>query len=117
MSKSKAIGTRRETWVVNRAKDAGFQARRAENNAKSKDVLITVAGRDVPHEVKDVAALSIHPILATAVETNGPDAAVVWHRKTKSKAGTKRVPAGPTLVAVTFDRYLQLLGFEEAAGA
>lgn len=111
MSKAKDIGTRRETWVVRKAQEAGLEARRAPNNSASKDVLIRAAGRDVPHEVKDVASLSIHPLLAKVVDINGPDAAVVWHRK--KKAGAGRVPAGPTLVAITLDRYLELLKAED----
>lgn len=107
MSRSKDIGTRRETWFVRKAEEAGLKARRAPNNSASKDVIVTAGGVELPHEVKDVASLSLHPLLAKVTEINGPDAAVVWHRK--KKVGDGRLPAGPTLVAITVDRYLELL--------
>lgn len=113
MARPKDIGTARETWLVKKARAAGLKARRAPNNAKAEDVLITVAGRELIHEVKDRAALSIHQVLKDTVAEHGETAAVVWHRKKKATAGTKRVPAGPTLVAVTVDRYIELLKAEE----
>jgi len=115
VGKQKAQGTKRETWFVQKARDAGFNARRWENNAEVCDVMVDVAGRQVPHEVKDVAALSLHPLLGKVVAVHGGDAAVVWHRKKKSSTGVGRTPAGPTLVAVTVDRYLALLDAERRA--
>lgn len=111
MTRPKDIGTARETWFVKKAKAAGLEARRAPNNAKSEDVLIRVAGRELVHEVKDRAALSIHQVLKDTVAEHGNEAGVLWHRK--KKAGKTRVPAGPTLVAVTVDRYLDLLRKED----
>ena len=111
MARPKDIGTARETWLVKKARAAGLKARRAPNNAKAEDVLITVAGRELVHEVKDRAALSLHQVLKDTVAEHGETAAVMWHRKKKS--GAKRVPAGPTLVAVTVDRYIELLKAED----
>jgi hypothetical protein len=107
MARPKDIGTARETWFVKKARAAGLEARRAPNNAKSEDVLIRSGDREIVHEVKDRAALSLHQVLKTTVAEHGGTAGVLWHRK--KKAGATRVPAGPTLVAVTVDRYLELL--------
>lgn len=112
VARPKDLGTRRETWFVRKAEAAGLKARRAPNNAKVEDVLVTVAGRELIHEVKDRTALSLHQLLKEVVAEHGESAAVVWHRK--KKAGSKRVPAGPTLVAVTVDRYIELLKAEDA---
>lgn len=100
---------------MKKARAAGLKARRAPNNAKSEDVLIRVADRELVHEVKDRAALSIHQVLKDTVAEHGETAAVVWHRKKKSATGGRRVPAGPTLVAVTLDRYIELLKAEDQA--
>lgn len=114
MARPKDIGTARETWLVKQAGLYGLKARRAPNNAKSEDVLIEVAGQQIVHEVKDRASMSLHPVLKVAVDEHGYKSAVVWHRKRKSASG-RRVPAGPTLVAVTVTRYLELLSFEEGS--
>jgi len=107
VARPKDLGTFRETWFVNKAQAAGFEARRAPNNAKSEDVLIRSGDSELVHEVKDRQALSLHPLLKAVVEEHGEKAAVVWHRKKKGEV--RRTPAGPTLVAVTVDRYLELL--------
>ena len=97
---------------MKKAQEAGLEARRAPNNAKAEDVLIRMGDGELVHEVKDRAALSVHQVLKDTVAEHGEAAAVVWHRKKKPESGTRRVPAGPTLVAVTVDRYLQLLKAE-----
>lgn len=107
MARPKDLGTSRETWFVKKAQAAGLEARRAPNNAKAEDVLIRLGDTELVHEVKDRQSLSLHPLLKETVKEHGETAAVVWHRKKKS--GSTRVPAGPTLVAVTVDRYLELL--------
>ena len=111
MGRPKDLGTRRETWFVRKAEEAGLRAWRASNNAASEDVLVHTAGQDVIHEVKDREALSLHPLMKKITGLHGYKAAVVGHRK--KKAGATRVPAGPTLVAITVERYLELLAIED----
>jgi hypothetical protein len=107
VARPKDLGTYRETWLVKKAIAAGLEARRAPNNAKAEDVLIRSGDEELVHEVKDREALSLHPLLKSTVEEHGEKAAVVWHRKKKGES--RRSPAGPTLVAVTVDRYIDLL--------
>lgn len=106
-------GTRRETWVVRLLQDAGLDARRAPNNTPSLDVTSQAGPYPLYIEVKDRANLNLHATLAE-VQSRYPDTIphVVWHRT--KKAEKKRVPAGPTLVALPIHEYAKMLAYMDA---
>lgn len=103
-------GTRRETWVVRLLQDAGLDASRAPNNAPSLDVTSKAGPFPLYIEVKDRANLNLHETLAE-VERRYPSAIahVVWHRT--KKAEKRRVPVGPTLVALPIEQYAKLMSY------
>jgi hypothetical protein len=103
-------GTRRETWVVRLLQEHGLQASRAPNNMPSLDVEAKAGPFPLYIEVKDRAALSLHPVLEQ-VQRRYPKAVphVVWHRTKKTEK--KRVPVGPTLIALPIEEYAKLMSY------
>lgn len=103
-------GTRRETWVVRLLQDAGLWATRAPNNTPSFDVESKAGPYPLYIEVKDRANLNLHATLGE-VQSRYPNVIphVVWHRT--KKAEKKRVPAGPTLVALPVHEYAKMLAY------
>lgn len=103
-------GTRRETWVVRLLREHGLVADRAPNNTPSLDVESKSGPFHLNFEVKDRGNLNLHGTLADVqrLHTNGVPH-VVWHRT--KKAETRRVPAGPTLVALPIDEYAKLMSY------
>ena len=103
-------GTRRETWVVRLLEDAGLKARRAPNNMPSLDVESQAGPFPLYIEVKDRAALNLHGTLGE-VQSRYKDKVphVVWHRTVKGEK--KRVPAGPTLVALPIQEYAKMMAY------
>lgn len=103
-------GTRRETWVVRLLQDAGLDARRAPNNSPSLDVTSKAGPFPLYIEVKDRANLNLHETLGK-VEDLYPSAIphVVWHRTKKGEK--RRVPAGPTLVALPIQQYAKIMSY------
>jgi hypothetical protein len=108
MNKPKAKGTHRETWVVKRFVDAGYKAKRAPNNMPSRDVDVEFAGFAMPVEVKDRGQLNLHETLKEVNARYGLGA-VVWHRTRPGEK--KRVPVGPTLIAMDIDHFLAMVGY------
>jgi hypothetical protein len=105
VSKQKAKGTHRETWVVRKFVAAGFNAKRAPNNLASRDVDVEFGGFSMPIEVKDRGQLNLHETLKDVNARYGLGA-VVWHRT--RPADRKRVPVGPTLIAMDLDHFLAM---------
>jgi len=103
-------GTRRETWVVRLLQDAGLDAQRAPNNSPSLDVTSKAGPFPLYIEVKDRANLNLHETLGT-VQEKYPSAIphVVWHRTKKGEK--RRVPAGPTLVALPVHEYAKIMSY------
>jgi Holliday junction resolvase-like predicted endonuclease len=103
-------GTRRETWVVRLLQDAGLDARRAPNNMPSLDVTSKSGPYALYIEVKDRGNLNLHETLAE-VQNRYPSAIphVVWHRT--KKAGQRRTPVGPTLIALTIQDYAKIMSY------
>lgn len=105
MGKQKAKGTARETWVVRKFVAAGFSAERAPNNLASRDVDVEFGGFSMPIEVKDRGQLNLQGTLQEVNDRWGLGA-VVWHR---TRPGDKRrVPVGPTLIAMDIDHFLAM---------
>lgn len=103
-------GTRRETWVVRVLQDAGLDAHRAPNNMPSLDVQSTAGPFPLYIEVKDRANLNLHQTLHDIQSRyEGKIPHVVWHRT--KKAEKKRVPAGPTLVALPIHEYAKMMAY------
>lgn len=110
MSKSKAKGTRRETWVVKVLQDSGLQAKRAPTNTPSLDVEAKAGPFPLAIEVKDRGQLNIHETLAAVQEKHSSQIPhVVWHRT--RKAETRRTPVGPTLIALPIEEYAKLMAY------
>jgi len=103
-------GTRRETWVVRLLQEAGLEASRAPNNSPSLDVTSKAGPFPLYIEVKDRANLNLHETLGK-VEDLYPSAIphVVWHRTKKGEK--RRVPAGPTLVALPIQQYAKIMSY------
>jgi hypothetical protein len=105
MGKQKAKGTARETWLVKKFIAAGFDAERAPNNLPSRDVDVDL-GFPFPIEVKDRGQLNLQETLKGVVDRWG-FGAVVWHRT--RPAEKKRVPVGPTLIAMDIDHFIRMV--------
>lgn len=113
MSRSRKQGTKLETGTCLAANARGLNARRlAEAGTRDEgDVeIVTDAGR-VVLECKARAALSLHEAWTKARRKAPADArvAVVWKRLVRKDGNRRRTAAGPTLVAVPLDDYLDLL--------
>lgn len=108
MNKPKAKGTARETWLVKKFLAAGFEAKRAPNNMASRDVDVEFGGFAMPVEVKDRGQLNLHETLKEVNSRYGIGA-VVWHRT--KPAARKRVPVGPTLIAMDVDHFISMVQY------
>lgn len=110
MNRPKDKGTRRETWVVRLLQEFGLDAKRAPNNTPSLDVESKAGPFPLNFEVKDRANLNLHGTLEEIERrhTSGIPH-VVWHRT--KKAEKKRVPAGPTLVALPIREYAKMMAY------
>ena len=109
-TRAKDLGTRLETRIVNTAQKAGLIAERlAEGGAYDKGDIRIYSDRELVGEVKDRMSLNLPATLEKAILKSGSrDAFVVW-RKMKRTSGAYRVQDGPIVVAVTLDRYIELL--------
>jgi len=105
MSRQKAKGTYRETWVVKKFLAAGYGAERAPNNLPSRDVDVDL-GFPFPIEVKDRGQLNLQETLQGVIDRWG-FGAVVWHRT--RPGDKKRVPVGPTLIAMDIDHFIRMV--------
>lgn len=110
MSKSKAKGTRRETWVVKVLQEYGLVAKRAPTNTPSMDVEALAGPFPLAIEVKDRGQLNLHETLASVQEKHPSRIPhVVWHRT--RKAESRRTPVGPTLIALPIEQYAQMMSY------
>ena len=111
MSKPKAQGTRQETAVVNAALDAGLMAERLAEGGMNDlgDIRISTDYHWIG-EVKDRERLNVHKELEKALEKSGtPDTFLVWRRLYRKKGNQRRTQDGPVVVALTLERFLELL--------
>jgi hypothetical protein len=112
LSRQRAKGTKRETWLVKLLREYGFDASRSANNTPSKDVDASVHGLAFAIEVKDRQNLALHATLAE-VANRHPDQipVVLWHRT--QKTGVRAVPVGPTLIAMRAEDWAAIVSRRE----
>lgn len=110
-TRPKDLGTRQETAVVRRAQDHGLVAERlAEGGAADRGDIRILTDIEWVGEVKDRMALNIHQEVDKARRKSGVHSTfVVWRKMKRNQGSTRRVQDGPILVALTLDRFLELL--------
>lgn len=113
-TRSKDLGTRFETFVVRQAQAAGLIAERlAEGGAQDRGDVRVLTDTEWVLECKDRERLNIHQALEKALAKSAtPDTAVAWRRFYRKKGNTNRTQDGPVIVAVTLERFLELLVVE-----
>jgi hypothetical protein len=100
-----------ETWTVHRAHDHQLIAERLPEGAANDrgDIRITTDTEWVG-EVKDRMNLNVPAALQKAIIKSGTtDTFVVWRKMRRKDGSQRRVQDGPVIVALTLDRFLQLL--------
>ncbi len=107
----KVLGTRQETATVHKAHDHGLIAERiAEGGVYDRGDIIIYTDHEWVGEVKDHMQLNIHQTLEKAlIKSDTPNTFVVWRRMARTPGHTNRHQTGPTIVALTLDRFLELL--------
>jgi hypothetical protein len=120
MSKSKAQGTKHESWIVNELEVVGLKARRlAEGgSADEGDVEVNIEGTRWVLEGKARQTLNIQATLGKARKKAGglTPVAVIWKRLVKVPGYTNRQPVEGERVVVTlsWEDFLRLLSNKEA---
>ncbi len=107
----KALGTAQETKTVNTAHDHGLIAGRLpEGGINDRGDIYILTDYEWIGEVKDHMQLNIHQTLKKALEkSDTPNTFVVWRRMARKPGRSNRHQTGPTIVALTLDRFLELL--------
>lgn len=107
----KQLGTRQETAVVKQAQAAGLIAERlAEGGAQDRGDVRIYTDTEWVLEVRDRQQMNIHQALEKALHKSGTlDTAVVWRRMARAEGSSRRHQDGPVVVAMTLDRFLELL--------
>ncbi len=107
----KALGTRQETATVNTAHDHGLIAGRLpEGGQYDQGDIYILTDYEWIGEVKDRMQLNIPQTLEKAlVKSDTPNTFVVWRKMTRTKDHINRHQDGPIIVALTLDRFLELL--------
>jgi len=110
-TKPKDLGTKLETWTVRRAQDSGLVAERlAEGGANDRGDIRVLTDWEWVGECKNRAQLNIHDAVGQAVAKSGTwRTFVVWKRLVRKSGNTVRTQAGPPIVAMTVDTFLELL--------
>lgn len=111
-SRPKALGTALETFVVRRAQDRGLVAERlAEGGPADRGDVRIYTDTEWVVEVKDRMNLNVPRALAKALRKSGTlDTALVYRKMVRKEGNINRTQDGPIIVAVTLDRYFELLG-------
>lgn len=110
-TRPKDLGTRQETLVVRHAQDYGLIAERlAEAGSNDRGDIRILTDQEWVGEVKDRMQLNIHQALDKARAKSGTHSTfVVWRKMKRNQGSSRRVQDGPTIVALTLDRFLELL--------
>lgn len=108
----KALGTATESFVVRRAQANGLVAERlAEGGSADRGDVRIYTDTEWVLEVKDRMNLNVPRALAKALRKSGiRDTALVYRKMVRKEGNTNRTQDGPVIVAVTLDRFLELLG-------
>ena len=115
MSKSKAQGTRFETYLVNRFREAGLSARRLAEGGSNDLGDIEIGTRFIV-EAKHRTNLAGGPTgtyrkaAEKAAARVGAIPVVIWKRSVKRSGNTKRTQDGPPLVILSLDDFVELIG-------
>lgn len=111
-TRSKDLGTKMETRIVDACQAAGLIAERlAEGGAHDRGDVRLYADEEWTLEVKDQMALNVPRALEKALQKSGtPDTALVYRKMVRKDGNTNRTQDGPVVVAMTLDRFLELLG-------
>ena len=113
VNKPKNQGTRYESTIVTLAKVYGLEAERiAEGGSLDLgDIRIYTPDGDWIIEAKHRANLNIHQTVDKANAKAYPRrVAVFWKRSVRKKGNTNRTPAGPDIVAMRIDTFLEAIG-------
>lgn len=123
MSKQKAQGTKHESWLVSRLRDAGYMSKRlAEGGTRDEgDVEVFLHNGRWVMEAKARSSLNIQKILgaarakAEAAAGEPVPVAVVWKRLVRVKGLQVRQPiAGErVVVCMSMDDFISLIKKEE----
>lgn len=111
-TRPKDLGTRTETYVVRAAQNAGLIAERlAEGAVNDRGDVRIYTDTEWIIEVKHRMNLNVPQALEKALLKSGTlDTAVVWRKMARKTGNTNRTQDGPIIVAITLDRFLELLG-------
>lgn len=110
-TRPKDLGTRLETRIVNAAQAAGLVAERlAEGGQYDRGDIRILTDREWVGEIKDRMSLNLPRTLEKAILKSGSlDTFVVWRKMRRPAGSERRVQDGPVIVAITLDRFLELL--------
>lgn len=118
MSKSKKQGTDEETWLVRELRSLALPARRLAEGGRDDegDVEVTVGNERMILESKAAERISIHTVLAKAIQKAGDvPAAVVWKRLERPYPEAKRRVSRGRVVALQWATFARLLRKAAAA--
>lgn len=110
-TRPKDLGTRLESFVVHRAQDRGLIAERLPEGAiNDRGDIRIITDREWIGECKDRMSLNLPQAVAKAILKAGSlDTFVVWRKMKRKDGNTNRTQDGPIIVAITLERYLELL--------
>lgn len=110
-SRPKDLGTKFETWVVRVAQKHGLIAERlAEQGSNDRGDIRIYCDTEWVLEAKDRMQLNLHQTLEKATLKSGTlNTGVVWRKMTRKPGNQNRTQDGPVIVAITLERFLQLL--------
>jgi hypothetical protein len=114
VNKPKAQGTRLESGIVTIARMWGLVARRLAEGGSGDEGDVEMFADDGTRwvlECKARAALNLHDAYCkAAAKAPGERVALVWKRLVRKGDNVRRTAAGPVLVAIPLEDYLDLLG-------
>ncbi len=110
-TRPKDLGTAMESRVVAACQDAGLIAERlAEGGSKDLGDVRLYADAEWVLECKDQMQLNVPRALEKALQKSGSgDTALVYRKMVRKAGNTNRTQDGPTIVALTLDRFLELV--------
>ena len=97
---------------MNQAQDSGLISERlAEGAANDRGDVRILTEHEWVGEAKNRMNLNIHQALESARRKSGtPRTFVLWKRMVRKKGNTNRTQAGPPIIAMGVDTFLELLG-------
>lgn len=110
-TRPKDLGTRMESFTVRRAQQIGLIAERlAEGGSADRGDVRILTDIEWVGECKDRMSLNLPRALEKALLKSGTlNTFVVWRKMRRVDGNTNRTQDGPVIVAITLDRFLELL--------